>query len=104
MLARRFAICDTEVKILLFKKFCQSFYSYQLWMNFARKAFSTIRVQYNDAYRVLMRLRDFTLLELLCSWRIVMEVLYYAQGVRSRQQRSLERLLARYSNAELFIP
>lgn len=56
MLARRFAKCDVNVKNILFKTYCQNFYTCHLWTNFSRKAHSTIRVQYNDAYRILMKL------------------------------------------------
>lgn len=56
MIARRFARCSREVKVTLFKAFCQSFYSSSLWVNHTRRAASVLRVQYNDIFRVLMRL------------------------------------------------
>lgn len=55
MLARRFAKCSDAVKKTLFRAFCQCFYTCQLWVNFTRRAWSRIRVQYNDAYRILMK-------------------------------------------------
>ncbi|CAH2218413.1 jg26340 [Pararge aegeria aegeria] len=56
MLARRFGKCSKEVKITLFNAYCQCFYTCQLWTNFFKKSFSAIRVQYNDAFRILMGL------------------------------------------------
>ncbi|XP_060802152.1 uncharacterized protein LOC132902149 [Amyelois transitella] len=56
MLARRFARCTEQVKITLFKAYCQSFYTCSLWVNFTQRTYSDLRVQYNNAYRVLMRL------------------------------------------------
>ncbi|CAG9122649.1 unnamed protein product [Plutella xylostella] len=47
MLARRFHRCSEQVKITLFRAYCQNIYT--------GRAMSTMRVQYNDAYRTLMR-------------------------------------------------
>lgn len=59
MLARRFGKCSDEVKLTLFNAYCQCFYTCQLWVDFRRKSHSTMRVQYNDAFRILMRLPRF---------------------------------------------
>lgn len=56
MLARRFAKCSDDVKTTLFKAYCLCMYTCQLWISFTRRAINTIRVQYNDAYRALMKL------------------------------------------------
>ncbi|XP_045765268.1 uncharacterized protein LOC123867322 [Maniola jurtina] len=56
MLARRFARCSTEAKLTLFRAYCQCFYTCQLWVNCTASARSSIRVQYNNAYRILMKL------------------------------------------------
>ncbi|XP_052748655.1 uncharacterized protein LOC128200178 [Galleria mellonella] len=56
MLARRFARCSPDVKLTLFRAFCQCFYTCQLWTNCTKSARNSIRVQYNNAYRILMRL------------------------------------------------
>ncbi|XP_045450943.1 pre-mRNA-splicing factor ATP-dependent RNA helicase PRP16-like [Melitaea cinxia] len=57
MLARRFARCTEDVKITLFKAFCQSFYtSYSLWTSYSLRAYSDLRVQYNNAFRILLGL------------------------------------------------
>ncbi|KAG7299102.1 hypothetical protein JYU34_017603 [Plutella xylostella] len=59
MLARRFARCSTSVKITLFRAYCQSFYSCALWIRYTQKAFSALRVQYNNAFRVMLGLPRF---------------------------------------------
>ncbi|XP_059055935.1 uncharacterized protein LOC131849827 [Achroia grisella] len=59
MLSRRFARCSTEVKITLFKAYCQSFYTSSLWVNYTQQAYSALRVQYNNVFRMLLRLPRF---------------------------------------------
>lgn len=59
MLARRFARCTTHVKVTLFKAFCQSFYTCSLWVDFTQRAYSDLRIQYNNAFRVLVGLPRF---------------------------------------------
>ncbi|KAL0867485.1 hypothetical protein ABMA27_008269 [Loxostege sticticalis] len=56
MLARRFARCTELVKISLFKAYCQSFYTCSLWVKYTQRAYSALRVQYNNAFRVLLGL------------------------------------------------
>lgn len=56
MLARRFARCTAEVKISLFKAYCQSFYTCSLWVSYSRKTIDALRVQYNNALRRLLGL------------------------------------------------
>ncbi|XP_049871256.1 uncharacterized protein LOC126370430 [Pectinophora gossypiella] len=56
MLARRFARCTGTVKTALFKAYCQSFYTCSLWVNYTQRTYSDLRVQYNNAFRVLMGL------------------------------------------------
>ncbi|XP_061728802.1 uncharacterized protein LOC133533773 [Cydia pomonella] len=55
MLARRFARCNEEVKLTLFKAYCQTFYTCSLWVRFTQKAYNTLRVQYNNVLRMLLR-------------------------------------------------
>ncbi|XP_041970653.1 uncharacterized protein LOC121727040 [Aricia agestis] len=56
MLARRFARSTADVKITLFKAFCQSFYTSGLWVSYTSRAYNVLRVQYNNALRMLLRL------------------------------------------------
>lgn len=56
MLARRFAKCSRDVKLTLFKSFCQTFYTCGLWVSFTLKAYNALRVQYNNLFRMLLRL------------------------------------------------
>lgn len=59
MLVRRFSRCSSEVKITLFKAYCQSFYTSSLWTTYTQKALNTLRVQYNNAFRMLLGLPRF---------------------------------------------
>ncbi|XP_063536187.1 uncharacterized protein LOC134745969 [Cydia strobilella] len=56
MIARRFSRCTAQVKLTLFRAFCTSLYTCSLWTRYTQRAFNAMRVQYNDAFRVLLRL------------------------------------------------
>ncbi|XP_050563151.1 uncharacterized protein LOC126912872 [Spodoptera frugiperda] len=56
MLARRFARCSIDVKITLFKAFCQGLCTCNLWVSYTQRAINALRVQYNNAFRVLVGL------------------------------------------------
>lgn len=56
MLARRFYLCSDQVKITLFKAYCQSLYTSQLWYKYTKRAYNTLRVQYNNAFRAMLKL------------------------------------------------
>ena len=55
MLTRRFHMCTEEVKIKLFRTYCTSFYTCQLWFNYTRKSMQKLMVAYNNAFRILMK-------------------------------------------------
>lgn len=59
MLARRFSRCSRQVKITLFKAYCQSFYTSSLWFSFTQRSLNALRVQYNNGFRMLMGLPRF---------------------------------------------
>ncbi|XP_060809969.1 uncharacterized protein LOC132904057 [Amyelois transitella] len=59
MIARRFARCSGDVKKTLFRAFCTSFYTSSLWANYTKKSYNAFRIQFNNAFRVLMRLPRF---------------------------------------------
>jgi hypothetical protein len=56
MIARRFGRCTAQVKITLFRAYCTSLYTGSLWSKYTQRAMNALRVQYNDAFRVLLRL------------------------------------------------
>ncbi|XP_061719999.1 uncharacterized protein LOC133527126 [Cydia pomonella] len=56
MIARRFARCTKEVKITLFKAYCQTFYTSSLWVSHTQRTYNTLRVLYNNIFRMLMKL------------------------------------------------
>ncbi|KAL0803390.1 hypothetical protein ABMA28_017375 [Loxostege sticticalis] len=59
MLARRFAKCSKQVKITLFKAFCQVFYTSSLWVDYTQRAYNALRIQYNNVFRTLLKLPRF---------------------------------------------
>ncbi|XP_050550434.1 uncharacterized protein LOC126910796 [Spodoptera frugiperda] len=59
MLARRFSRCTDAVKITLFKAYCTSLYTGGLWVNYTQRAYNALRIQYNNAFRALLRLPRF---------------------------------------------
>ncbi|XP_069357564.1 uncharacterized protein [Maniola hyperantus] len=54
MLARRFTRCSRQVKVTLFKAYCQALYTSQL--DYTKTTFDALRVQYNNAFRALLGL------------------------------------------------
>ncbi|XP_060810083.1 uncharacterized protein LOC106141058 [Amyelois transitella] len=48
-----FARCSKQAKLTLFKAYCQSFYTCGLWVDFTQRAYGALRVQYNNAFRML---------------------------------------------------
>lgn len=59
ILVRRLAWGSKQVKISLFKSYCQVFYTFSLWINYKQRAVNDLRVLYNNDFRVLMRLPRF---------------------------------------------
>ncbi|XP_069355266.1 uncharacterized protein [Maniola hyperantus] len=59
MIVRRFARCSVAVKITLFRAYCTSFYTSSLWIDYTQKQYNALRVQYNNAFRMLMGLPRF---------------------------------------------
>jgi exonuclease III len=53
MVARRFARCSPKVKKTLFGAYCTTFYTCSLWAHYSKKSYNALRVQYNNAFRVL---------------------------------------------------
>lgn len=56
MLARRFARCSKDVKLTLFRAYCQSFYTCGLWVKYTKRSFNALRIQYNNGFRMLLGL------------------------------------------------
>lgn len=59
MIARRFYKASPDVKVSLFKTYCQSFYTCQLWTDYTVASHDGIRVAYNNIYRQLMGLKRY---------------------------------------------
>ncbi|XP_045541720.1 uncharacterized protein LOC106712835 [Papilio machaon] len=59
MLARRFSRCTDQVKITLFKAYCQGLYTGSLWFACSQRSLDALRIQYNNFFRMLMKLPRF---------------------------------------------
>uniref|UniRef100_A0A2H1VMX5 SFRICE_016013 n=1 Tax=Spodoptera frugiperda TaxID=7108 RepID=A0A2H1VMX5_SPOFR len=59
MLARRFSRCTDAIKITFFKAYCTSLYTGSLWVNYTQRAYYALRIQFNNAFRALLRLPRF---------------------------------------------
>ena len=53
---RMFNHCTVDVKLLLIKSYCTSFYCGYLWSDYKAKTFSKLRVAFNNVYRRVLRL------------------------------------------------
>ena len=60
MLKYRFFRCYRVVKNHLFRSYCTSFYSSQLWCKYSKSAMYRLRVTYNDSYRIFHNLPRWT--------------------------------------------
>ena len=56
VLIKKFLTCSEAVKIKLFKSYCNSFYSSQLWCNYNLSSIRKLHVAYNHVFRKLMKL------------------------------------------------
>ena len=55
-LARRFHMCSDNVKVTLFRYYCSSLYTSQLWWKYRVNSIRKLYVAYNNAFRMLFRL------------------------------------------------
>ena len=53
---RMFNHCTVDVKLLLIKSYCTSFYCGYLWSDYKAKTFSKLRVAFNNVYRRVLGL------------------------------------------------
>ena len=58
-LLRKFGKCSENIKIQLFKTYCQSIYGLGLWCDYTCIIFNRMRVCYNNAFRFLIGLERF---------------------------------------------
>jgi len=55
VLIKKFIMCTDDVKVKLFKSYCNSFYSSQLWCSFNVASIKKLQVAYNHVFRKLMK-------------------------------------------------
>ena len=53
MIARKFKMCSSEIKCMLFKTFCYTIYGSALWSTFTMTTLNRFRVNYNNILRRL---------------------------------------------------
>ncbi len=58
-LKRQFVGCSFEVKKQLFTSYCSNLYCAQLWSRFTQASWSSVRVAYNNACRIVLGLERF---------------------------------------------
>lgn len=92
MLARRFSRCTEDVKVTLFKAYCQSLYTGNLWVRHAKKSLETLRIQYNNVFRMLLGLPRF------CS-ASGMFAQYQTDGFEAVIRKKTSSLIARVRNS-----
>ena len=55
-LARRFYMCSDNVKVTIFRSYCSSLYTSQLWWKYKVSSIKKLYVAYSNAFRMLFRL------------------------------------------------
>ena len=58
-LRRKFSNCNFDVKIKLFKTYCTSIYSGQLWSRYKTTSMNKVKVAYNSILRIFLDLPRF---------------------------------------------
>lgn len=58
-LIRKFHMCTKEIKIMLFKTYCSSMYTVQLWWNYKLGTIRKLYVAYNNIFRLLLGIPRF---------------------------------------------
>ena len=56
MLIRKFYFCSNAVKHRLFSSYCSNIYLCVLWVKYRKKAIRSLKVAYNNAFRILLNL------------------------------------------------
>ena len=57
MLIRKFSKCSPEVKLQLFNSYIGNMYCSYLWKTFSKKTHDSVRVAYNNVFRILMSIQ-----------------------------------------------
>ena len=65
-LACRFHMCLDNVKVTLFRSYCSSLYTSQLWWNYRVNSIRKLYVAYNNAFRMLFRLPRVIVVQAAC--------------------------------------
>ena len=55
-LVRNFYYCSDTIKQKLFNVYCRNIYMAAMWCNFSKSSMNSIKVAYNNAYRILFNL------------------------------------------------
>ena len=53
-LLRKFHMCTVDVKVTLFKSYCSSFYTAQLWTNYTQNAINKLYIAYHNIMKLLI--------------------------------------------------
>ena len=53
-LLRKFYMCTIDVKVTLFKSYCSSFYTAQLWTNYTQNAINKLYIAYHNTLKLLI--------------------------------------------------
>ena len=51
-----FSFCNVDVKLILFKSYCTSFYCSFVWIHYKKSTYDKILVAYNNVYRRILGL------------------------------------------------
>lgn len=60
MLLRKFSAASVQTKVVLFNAFCSPIYGCQLWCNYRKESLNRLRVAYNNALRLLLKMPRWT--------------------------------------------
>ena len=58
LLLRKFRQCSEDVKLQLFRSYCNNLYCCSLWCQYTKEILRKLKVAYNNTFRLLFNVRD----------------------------------------------
>ena len=94
-LLRKFYMCSTDVKVTLFKSYCSSFYSAQLWTNYTKNAINKLYTAYHNILKLLIGVNKREHNRPIC---VILNVKFCPALIRNLIHKFMNRLLESENN------
>ena len=89
-LLRKFFMCTTEVKTTLFRSYCSSFYTAQLWTNYTQTAINKLYIAYHNILKLFIGVNKREHTRPIC---VALNVKYCPALIRNLVYKFMKRIL-----------